>query len=135
VAVLLTEAVTKALTDLEQPAAVLALQYAEAIDQATHVPLALADALAALARAAELADDAAESDDAGRAYRKVAAAVATATILERLGPKLLVTLDTLLVTPRARAALAHRLGAGAQPASPLDALRDRHGTRKLRAAG
>lgn len=131
----LTEAVADAVADVDQPAAVLALQYADAIDQATHVPLALADALETLARAAELADGVDESDDASRAHRKVAAALATATILERLGPKLLTTLDTLLVTPRARAAVAHRLPGTAAPASPLDALRERHGTRGLRAAG
>lgn len=131
----LTEAVAVAVADTDQPAAALALQYARTIDQATQVPLGLAGALATLHQAVLLADAAEDSDAAARAFRKVAAALATATLLERLGPKLLATLDALLVTPAAKARLTRGLDNAAHPANPLDALRDRHGTRHLRAAG
>lgn len=131
----LTKAVAEAVTDRKTPAAVLALAYAETIEQATHVPLALASALDTLRRAAELLDEADETKDATRAFGKIAAVVATATILDRLGPKLLATLDALLITPKAKAALRDRLDNAGDPASPLDPLRERHGTRHLRAAG
>jgi hypothetical protein len=131
----LTEAVTEAVSDPADPAATLALAYADAIDQATHVPLGLADALDTLAAAAAAVDIADGSDDATRAHRKVAAALSAVTVLGDLGPRLLAALDALTLTPKARAALSRKLDDAARPASPLDALRDRHDSRHLRAAG
>lgn len=130
----IAKAVTKALPNSTEPAAVLALNYADAIDQAAHVPLALAGALETLRRAAALADTDAGGDDAARAFDKIAAALATATILDKLGPKLLAALDALLITPKAKAAIAGGIDAS-RPPSPLDEFRNRHDTRHLRAAG
>lgn len=130
----LTEAVSNAMPGSTNPATLLALSYADAIDQATHVPLALADALEELRRAAEQFDADGE-DKASRAFRQVAAAVATATILEKLGPKFLAAIDALLLTPKAKAAISGRLDDAAAPPSPLDAMRKRNDSRSLRAAG
>lgn len=52
--------------------------------------------------------------------------------MEKLGPGLLQTLESLLMTPRARAALVKGAGDNAKPTSPLDELRRR---REERAAG
>lgn len=135
----LVKAVTKAVDDPADPAAVLALAYAVAIDRATHVPATLADALETLRRAAVAADVADDTTDAGAAYRRVAGALAVTTVLDKLGPKLLTALDTLLVTPKAIVAITGRLTPPAtEPAGdvdPLDELRDRRGTRSARAAG
>lgn len=134
---LLTEAVSEARPDSTDPAVLLALSYADAIDQATHVPLGLEEALDDLRLAAMLADEASESGDdrAMHAFRKVAAAVAVATILDKLGPKFLAALDALLLTPKAKAAISGRLNDAALPPSPLDKMRQRHDDRHLRAAG
>lgn len=140
----LTRAVTTALTDRTDPAAVLALAYAKTIDQAMYLPPTLAAALETLRRAVAAAD--VENDDAkaSRALELVTNALTAATILDRFGPKLLSALDVLLLTPKALAAN------GIPPAEPpapepaaepvagvstLDELRERHGTRGQRAAG
>lgn len=140
----LTRAVTDALTDRTDPAAVLALAYAKTIDQAMYLPPTLAAALETLRRAAAAAD--VENDDAkaSRALELVTKTLTAGTALDRFGPKLLSALDVLLVTPKALA------GLGVPPAEPpasepaaepaagvtkLDELRDRHGTRARRAAG
>lgn len=140
----LTRAVTDALTDRTDPAAVLALAYAKTIDQAMYLPPTLAAALETLRRAVAAAD--VENDDAkaSRALELVTNALTAATILERFGPKLLSALDVLLITPKALA------GLGVPPAEPpapapaaepvagvttLDGIRSRHGTRGERAAG
>lgn len=134
---LLTEAVENAIPDSADPAVLLALSYADAIDQATHVPLGLAEALDELQVAAAIADEASESGDdrAMHAFRKVAAAVAVATILDKLGPKFLASLDALLLTPKAKAAISGRLEGAARPKSPLDEIRERNDSRHLRSAG
>ena len=134
---LLTESVEAALPNATDPAALLALNYADAIDQATHVPLGLEEALDELRLAAMLADEASESGDdrATQAFRKVAAAVSVATILDKLGPKFLASLDALLLTPKAKAAISGRMNDAARPASPLDAMRENHDSRHLRSAG
>lgn len=135
----LVKAVTQAVDDETEPAAVLALAYARSIDRATHVPATLADALDTLRRAAAAADTADETGDAGRAYRHVASVISAAAVLGSLGPKLLAALDTLLVTPKALVAVTGRMKpAAAEPAGdvdPLDELRTRRGTRSARAAG
>lgn len=135
----LTEAVAEAVTeDTSDPTAVLALTYAASIDEATHLPLGLADALALLATAAMIADERGgdldehpvSGDTYTRAARKVAAALSAVTVASDLGPKLLATLDALLLTPKARAAVGAALPAPA--ASPLQRLRERHDGRQLR---
>lgn len=133
----LAESVDAALPGSTEPAAVLALAYADAIDEASHVPLALAEALDLLRTAAAITDAGEEDggDRASRAFRQVEAAVATVTVLDKLGPKLLAALDALLVTPKAKAAITGRLESAGQPDSPLDELRNRHDSRRLRAAG
>lgn len=130
----LTDVVATSVADTHAPAAALALTYAEAIDEATYVPLGLADALDKLRAAAEIADEAGSADKPDdshmRAYRKVAAAVSAVSVASDLGPRLLATLDALLLTPKARAAAGAAV-AGATPASPLAALRARHDGRHL----
>lgn len=122
----LTDVVATAVTDERAPAAALALVYAESIDEATHVPLGLADALDKLRRAAEIAnesaDDGKSSDEHVKAYRKVAAAVSAVSVASDLGPKLLAALDSLLLTPKARAAAGQAV-ASTTPASPVQQLR------------
>jgi hypothetical protein len=133
----LTEAIAESVADERAPAAVLALTYATSIDESTHVPLGLAQALERLALAAQLADETspdANSDAYMGAYRKVAAAVSAVSVASDLGPKLLAALDALLLTPKARATAGAAV-AGATPASPLQRLRDRHDSRHLRSAG
>lgn len=130
----LADVVATSVADTRAPAAALALAYADQIDAATHVSLGLAAALDQLRLAAQLADEAAEAgDDANmRAFRKVAAALSAVTVASDLGPKLLATLDALLLTPKARAAAGQALNETA-PTSPLARLRDRHDGRHLRA--
>jgi hypothetical protein len=132
----LTDAVEASVADKNAPAAVLALTYAASIDEATHVPLGLAEALARLALAAQLADETSPEgtpDDVyARAFRKVAAAVSAVSVAGDLGPKLLAALDALLVTPKAQRAIGAALP-GAPPANPLQRLRERHDSRTLRA--
>lgn len=131
----LTEAVTEAVADASDPAAVLALTYAASIDEATHAPLGLAEALASLAVAAEIADEERSADARGdsyvRAFRKVAAALSAVSVASDLGPKLLVTLDALVLTPKARAAVGAAIPT-AEAVSPLQRLRERHDGRQLR---
>lgn len=132
----LTDAVTASVADEGAPAAVLALTYAASIDEATHLPLGLADALrlieAAVTTAA--ASDPLAYAGAHVAFDKVAAALSAVTVASDLGPKLLAALDALLLTPKARAAVGAAMG-NAAPASPLQRLRDRHDSRHLRPAG
>lgn len=134
----LADVVATAVADQRAPAAALALVYAESIDEATHVPLGLAAALDQLRLAAALADEAGSADkptdEHMRAYRKVADALAAVTVASDLGPKLLASLDALLLTPKARAAAGAAVGA-VTPASPLQRLRERHDGRQLRAVG
>lgn len=140
----LTRAVTEALANPSEPAAVLALAYARTIDRAMYVPPTLAAALETLRRAAAAADI--ENDDAkaSRALEIVTTALTGATALERFGPKLISALDVLLVTPKALAGLGvppaeppapEPAGEPAANVSELDELRERHGTRGQRAAG
>jgi hypothetical protein len=140
----LTEAVGEAVTDASEPAAVLALAYAASIDEATHAPLGLADALALLAVAAMIADEQGSDLDEGptrsgdtyaRAHRKVAAALSAVSVASDLGPKLLSALDALLVTPKARAAGGAAIPPPPAAANPLQALRDRHDGRQLHSVG
>jgi hypothetical protein len=130
----LTEAVTGAVADPAAPTAVLALTYAASIDEATHAPLGLAEALERLSVAAGIADEQmggdALGDSYGRAFRKVAAALSAVSVASDLGPKLLDTLDALLITPKARAAIGDAVTPPAD--SPLDRLRGNHDNRRLR---
>jgi hypothetical protein len=132
----LADVVATAVADQRAPAAALALVYAESIDEATHVPLGLAAALAQLERAAQLADESSDDERPDelhmRAYLKVAAALGAVTVASDLGPKLLASLDALLLTPKARAAAGQALGA-ATATGPLERLRGRHDGRQLRA--
>ena len=102
----LTDVVATAVADKRAPAAVLALAYAEQIDEATHTSLGLAKALRTVEAAVATAVDADLALHAGAldAYHKVAAAVSAVTVASDLGPKLLAALDALLLTPKARAA-------------------------------
>jgi hypothetical protein len=131
----LTEAVTTAVGDAgSTPAAVLALTYAESIDEATHAPLGLAVALERLAVAASIADEQDQDglgDTYGQSFRKVAAALSAVSVASDLGPKLLAALDALLITPKARAAVGAAVAAPTA-GSPLDRLRERHDGRGLR---
>lgn len=131
----LADVVATAVADARHPAAALALAYAEQIDEATHVTSALAEALAQLHLAAQIADESSAADKIddtnGRAYRKVAAALSAVTVASDLGPKLLAALDALLMTPKARAAAGQAV-ANATPTGPLDRLRKRHDGRHLR---
>lgn len=130
----LADVVATAVADPHAPAAALALAYAESIDEATHVPLGLAAALryveAAVATAAK-ADPIAYAG-AQAAFDKVAAALSAVAVTSDLGPKLLATLDALLLTPKALGATDRALSAVA-PADPLAKLRERHDGRVLRA--
>lgn len=61
-----------------------------------------------------------------------------AAVLGALGPKLLVALEALTMTPRARAALAQKGGLPRDPGAPvdpLDRLRDEHAARAAGAGG
>lgn len=120
----LTDVVATAVADKRAPAAVLALAYAEQIDEATHTSLGLAKALRTVEAAVATAVDADLALHAGAldAYHKVAAAVSAVTVASDLGPKLLAALDALLLTPKARAAAGQAVAAAA-PTSPLGALR------------
>lgn len=134
----LRKAVAAAVTDPTDPAAVLALAYARSIDRATQVPATIADALDTLRHAAADADAVNENSDASRALRHVAGVIGAAAVLDKLGPKLLVALDVLLVTPKAILGVTGRLNRPAPVAeepSDLDKLRERNGTRSSRAAG
>jgi hypothetical protein len=130
----LTEAVATAVADGKSaPAAVLALTYAERIDEATHTTLGLAKAL----QVVRTTVDAAGSDEARDALDKVCAAVSAVTVASDLGPKLLAALDALLLTPKARAAVGQAVTDTA-PASPLAALRaeeDELASRRARHTG
>lgn len=131
----LADVVATAVADQQRnPAAALALAYAEQIDQATHVTLPVAKSLRTIEAAIATAVDADPELNAGAqdAYDKVAAALSAVTVASDLGPKLLAALDALLLTPKARAAAGAAV-AGATPASPLQSLRDRHDGRHLRA--
>jgi hypothetical protein len=130
----LTDVVATAVADARAPAAALALVYAEQIDESTHVSLGLAAALDQLRILAQMTDVSGETDENMRAYRKIAAALSAVTVASDLGPKLLAALDSLLLTPKARAAAGQAVG-DATPASPLQRLRARHDGRHLRAAG
>lgn len=127
----LADAVATAVADQRAPAAALALAYAEQIDQATHVSLGLAAALTDVERAVMVAIESGDLD-ALPAFRKVAAALSAVTVASDLGPKLLAALDALLLTPKARAAVAGQVPV-ATPAGPLQRLRERHDGRHLRA--
>lgn len=128
----LTEAVTAAVADPADPAAVLALAYAERIDENIHVRLPIDNALRTLHEACTALDN---PEAALAALTKVTAALSAVTVLGDLGPKLLTTLDALTLTPKAKAAITGGLDNAGRPASPLDALRERHDNRRLRAAG
>ena len=134
----LTDVVTTAVNDTTSPAGVLAITYAESIDEATHVPLGLAAALDLLRRAAEIADESGTASQVGdenmRAFRKVAAALSAVSVASDLGPKLLAALDALLLTPKAQAAIGARLPAPTG-GGPLQGLKDRHDGRHLRPVG
>lgn len=135
----LTDAVTDAVAGAPAaPAAVLALTYAASIDEASHAPLGLMEALETLAIAASIADqgmdDEGPGDRYGRAHRKVAAALTAVSVASDLGPKLLAALDALLLTPKARAAVGAALPAP-EAADPLRELRERHDGRHLRSTG
>lgn len=138
----LTDAVAASLAEQGAPAAVLALTYAERIDEATHVPLGLAAALDTLREAAQLADESTTADQLDdthmTAFRKVAAALSAVTVASDLGPKLLATLDALLLTPKARAKVGQKLDDATTAASPLGALRaeeDELASRRARHTG
>lgn len=132
----LEKAVAAAADGLVEPAAELALVYAERIDESTHVPLGLADALDRLRLAAQLADESSTDERAAdvnsKAFRKVAAALSAVTVAGDLGPKLLAALDALMLTPRARAKVK-AVTTNARPASPLDELRSRRAARQRHA--
>lgn len=132
----LADVVATSVADVRTPAAALALAYAEQIDEATHVSLGLAAALDQLQLAAQLADESAvdgkATDENMRAFRKVAAMLSTVTVTSDLGPKLLTTLDALLLTPKARAAAGQAVAENAAT-SALKLLRDRHDGRHLHA--
>lgn len=111
-----------------RPPAVLALVYAQRIDEATHLPLALQRALQAVRDG--LAGDG-DTAAALTALDKLTAALSAVTVAAELGPKLLAALDALLLTPKARATLEGRVpilppAAPSTPdkaANPLHALR------------
>lgn len=136
----LTEAVTGAVAEHpDTPAAVLALTYAASIDEATHAPLGLTEALERLAIAASIADeergDEGGGDTYGRAFRKVAAALTAVSVASDLGPKLLAALDALLLTPKAQKAVGAALPSAPPADDPLQRLRNAHDARRLRTVG
>ncbi len=132
----LADVVASSVADQRAPAAALAVMYAEQIDESTHANFGLAAALDLLRFAAELADAGGDTDKIDdtytKAFRKVAAALSAVTVASDLGPKLLAALDSLLLTPKARAAAGQAVS-DATPASPLQRLRARHDGRHLRA--
>lgn len=132
----LADVVATAVADQHAPAAALAIKYAERIDESGHTRLSLSAALDTLRAAAMIADETGTSDRADdthmEAFRKVAAALSAVTVMSDLGPKLLTTLDALLLTPKARAAAGQALGATGT-ASTKARLRARHDSRHLRA--
>lgn len=116
----LSQAVRGALEDETRstPAAELALVYAARIDEAAHVRLPLDKALRTLRNVCGSEEDFAALD-------KVTAALSAVTVAGDLGPKLLATLDALLLTPKAGAALERKLPTtDGKPANPLHGLRD-----------
>lgn len=138
----LADVVAMSVTDASEPAAALAIAYAERIDESGHTGLALAAALDQLALAAKTADDTSASDRVDdtnmKAFRKVAAALSAVTVASELGPKLLAALDAMLLTPKARAAVGQQLPGATPAVSPLDALRaeeDELAGRRARRAG
>jgi hypothetical protein len=123
----LTDVVATSVADRNAPAAALALVYAEQIDAATHVALGLIEALDRLRAAALLADETStedRADDANmKAFRKVAGALSAVTVASDLGPKLLMSLDALLLTPKARAAVGQAIPPAVPVAGGLAGLR------------
>ena len=94
----------------------LAITYAALIDAAAPT--------AALAKALEIVDPHIPAAPAtADAWRKITAALAAHTVASDLGPKLLATLEALLLSPRARAAAKKAVTPDDKPATPLDELR------------
>lgn len=134
----LADVVATAVPDKAAPAAALAIAYAERIDESGHTGLALAVALDQLRLAAELADKTYEDDANMRAFRKVGAALSAVTVIAELGPKLLATLDALVLTPKARAEVSKVLTPPTPASSPIAALRaeeDELASRRARRSG
>lgn len=96
----------------------LARQYATLLDEpAPTAPLAKAISIVGM----YIPDD---DDAAIEAWRKISIALAAHSVASDLGPKLLASLESLLLTPRARAAAKLELSAAAAP-SRLDELANR----------
>jgi len=135
----LTDSVATAVADTRDPAAALALVYAERIDESNHVTTAFAKALRLVEAAVT---EAAVTDPlvyagAHDAFAKIAAALSAVTVASDLGPKLLAALDALLLTPKARAATdkAIRKIAPTNPIAQLQSEEDEVARRRARRAG
>lgn len=112
------------LGDLDGAALAVAAGYAELIDNAA--PAAKYDA--ALGWLAAGADQ--NSPDVDKHIRTITVALAQHSVASDLGPKLLAALESLQLTPRARAA-AQKVSPGDQPRSnPIDQLAVRRAGRR-----
>lgn len=132
----LAAAVREALNDTTRatPAAQLAILYATRIDASDHMPLVLAKALRTIRGACLASADAYAALDA---LDKVDAALSAVSVAGELGPKLLATLDALLLTPKAQAGADRPdpTGKPAEPTNPLQQLRDELQERRDRRPG
>lgn len=124
---LLAGVVRKALRSVVDPspvdvaAAELAIAYAKAIDQAELVAASLSKVL----RQVEELDV-----DVYDQLLPLAVRIERTAVLASLGPKLLAALDSLLMTPKARAAVRRGVKDAAKRANPLDQLMDRRAARE-----
>jgi hypothetical protein len=108
-------AATSAGADQDRAVLDLALSYARLIDGAAPT--------ATLAKALDtIAPHIPADPQTADAWRKITAALAAHSVASDLGPKLLATLDSLLLTPRARAAAKKAVTSDQPAANPLDQL-------------
>lgn len=124
---LLAGVVRKALRTVKDPgpadvaAAELAIHYAKAIDEAELVAASLAKVL----REVQELDI-----DVYDRLLPLAVRIERTAVLASLGPKLLAALESLLMTPRSRAAVRRGVKDAAKRANPLDQLMDRRAARE-----
>lgn len=129
---LLATTVRRALRSVKDPspqdvaAAELAITYAKAIDAAGVIAVSMPEMLKMLDEVAGIDN---EIHDRLTRLLPAAAQVEQAAVLASLGPKLLATMDALLITPKARAAVQRGVKDAAKRSNPLDALRARRAAR------
>lgn len=123
---LLATVVRRALASIEDPspkdqaAGALAVTYAKAIDEANVVAASLTKVLREVA---ELDQDTYDR------LLPLAVRIERTHVLATLGPKLLATMDALLITPKARSALQKGVKDAGKRRNPLNELRARRAAR------